>query len=150
MSNFTLASEPQSTFYLSPGIQISWNFCSSILVGVKISFGKMVEEEYYYNLTIGRKSLLGKNKLHTDSDYLYCEIQGGSFLGYYPLSAGAGLGATIFTENKKINVYPKLTLFGGAGIFMTFDYISGKNFTDIGLEAVLPIAFDESYRNLRQ
>ena len=110
----------------------------------------MVSEEYYYNLTIGRDSILGKNRQHVKSAHLYCEIQGGSFGSYYPLSAGAGMGAAIFTGDNDYKIHPKFSLFGGAGIFITLDYIYGKNLTALGLQSVLPVAFKKSYRNLRQ
>lgn len=142
------AEDPESTNYISPGCRISWNFKSTVLLDVKVSFGRMQSEEYYYNLTIGKKFVLGNNAKSDGSQHFYLDIQSGSFFDYYPLSAGGGLGVAIFTKPEVIKLYPRLTIFGGAGLFCTLDYVFIKNLTDFGLQAVLPIPFNEDYREL--
>jgi len=138
-----------STFYISPGCRVSWDFKNKIILGLKISIGRMVSEEYYYNFTIGRKIVI-KNKLDNFSlKHYYIDVQAGSFFNHPPLSAGFGFGTAIFTKSKN-KIYPRLTIFTGAGLFCSLDYVYKKNFIDLGFQAVLPIAFKEKYRKLEQ
>jgi len=135
-----------STYYLSSGIGLSWNFNSTILFNLKLSFGKMVNEEEYYNITIGGKYFINKEAKSWETKYYYFEPQVGSFFQKYPLSGGTGLGLAFFPKTKLF--YPKLSLFGGAGLFLDLDYIFKKGMTDIGIEIVIPYPFDESYRKI--
>lgn len=135
-----------STYYIAPGIGLSWNFSSNILFNLKLSFGKMVNEEKYYNITIGGKYFINKEAKSWETKYYYFEPQVGSFFQKYPLSGGAGLGFAFFPKNRLF--YPKLSLSGGAGIFLGLDYIFSKDLTDLGIEAVIPYPFDESYRSI--
>ncbi|MBU0475839.1 MAG: hypothetical protein KKF62_16960 [Bacteroidetes bacterium] len=133
-----------STFYISPGISISWGGDSNILFGWKLSFGYTKEEKYYYNITYGKKYTLNSKDKVNQLEYKYLEIQIGSFLGYYPLSAGGGLGMTL--SNSQI--YPRLSLFAGAFFFGNFDYTFNKNIIDLGGNINLPIPFKKEFRDL--
>lgn len=148
--NNSFAHDTKSTFYISPGCKISWDFKSSILFTYKISFGKMISEKNYYNITIGRKVSIRTNSENSNPGYYYFDVQAGSFLGLYPFSAGAGIGAAFFSVPEKFVIYPRATSFIGAGLFGSIDYVFVKNFVDLGLQAVLPIAFDEDYRKFDQ
>lgn len=143
------ADDSESTYYVSPGIRVSWNFKSSILMDLKISYGRMRSEEYYYNITIGKKLVLRSDLNKDEIQHIYLDLQGGSFGGYYPVSAGGGIGAAIFTGSRK-KIYPRITIFGGAGLFCTLDYVFARNLVDFGLQAVLPISFNKDYRTFDQ
>lgn len=134
----------QDSFYISPGISISWGGNTDVLFGWKISFGYTNSEKYYYNITFGKKNSLFKKDKVNPLEYKYFEIQAGNFLGYYPLSAGGGLGITL--SNSKI--YPRLSLFGGALFFVNFGYTFNKKIIELGGSINLPIPFKKELRNL--
>jgi len=144
--NYSYSQDSKSTFYFSPGCGISWNFSSSILLEFKISFGKMISEKNYYNVTLGKKILLKNKSIYPNYEHYYLDFQTGSFFGIYPFSAGMGFGVAIFSVSEKLEIYPTLTTFAGAGLFGTINYVFRKNLFDMGLQVVLPIAFDEDYR----
>lgn len=134
----------QDSFYISPGISISWDGDTSIMWGWKISLGYVVMEKYYYNITFGKQKTLLTEINHSNLKYSYLEIQRGDFLGYYPLSAGGGIGMT-FLDDK---IYPKISLYAGALIFININYTINRNVFDVGGKLVLPIPFKEEYRRL--
>jgi len=149
-SIYSYAQDYQSTYYISPGCRISWDLKSSIILGLKISFGRMVSEEYYYNITIGKKFLLIDKSNNIYQRQIYIDLQTGSFLNHYPFSAGIGLGAAIIAKSNEKKLYPRLTIFSGAGLFCTLDYLYKMNLIDLGFQAVLPLAFYENYRKFNQ
>lgn len=144
MTTSANAQDTNSTLYISPGISLSWGGDSNILFGWKLSFGYAKLEKYYCNITYGKKySLISKDKVNP-VEYKYLEIQGGSFLGYSPLSAGGGLGIT-FSNSK---IHPRLSLFGGALLFVNLDYTFNKKIIDLGGSINLPIPFKKEFRDL--
>lgn len=112
--------------------------------GWKISVGYVVMEKYYYNITFGEQKTLLTEINRSNIKYSYLEIQRGDFWGYYPLSAGGGIGMT-FLDDK---IYPKISLYAGALIFINFNYTINRNVFDVGGRLVLPIPFKEEYRRL--
>ncbi len=150
LCNTSFGQDTKSTLYISPGCKISWDFKSSIFFTYKISFGKMVSEKNYYNITIGRKVSIKTNSENHRTGYYYLDLQAGSFFGLYPFSAGVGIGAAFFPEPEKFVIHPRATSFIGAGLFGSIDYVFAKNIVDLGLQAVLPIAFYEDYRKFDQ
>ena len=133
-----------SSFYISPGISLSWGGNSKIIFGWKFSIGYVKSEEYYYNITFGKKDALNLDVEAVAEDYKYLEIQAGSFFDYSPLSAGGGLGIT-FLDSK---IYPKLSLFGGSLFFATLNYTYNRNIFDLGCSLALPYPFNEELRDL--
>lgn len=134
----------QDSFYISPGISISWGGDTSIMWGWEISLGYVVMEKYYYNITFGKQKTFLTEINHSNLEYSYLEIQRGDFWGYYPLSAGGGIGMT-FLDDK---IYPKISLYAGALIFINFNYTINRNVFDVGGRLVFPIPFKEEYRRL--
>lgn len=146
----TPANNSRSTYYLNPGFRISWDFKSNIFIGIKISFGKMINEKYYYNITLGKKFIIDDTLSNINNKHIYVDLQSGSFFGSYPNSAGLGLGVAIFSKGTIKHYYPRLSVFTGSGLFLVMDYIYKKNLLDLGLQTILPIPFNEEYRNLKQ
>jgi hypothetical protein len=134
----------QDSFYISPGISLSWGGDASMMFGWKISLGYVVMEKYYYNITFGKQKTILSEINSNNLKYSYFEVQRGDFLGYYPLSAGGGIGMTILNDK----VYPRLSLYTGALVFINFNYTINKNVFDLGGKLVLPIPFKEEYRRL--
>ncbi|MCZ7609365.1 MAG: hypothetical protein M5U17_04305 [Ignavibacterium sp.] len=134
----------QESFYISPGISLSWDGEGSMMLGWKVSVGYVVFEKYYCNLTFGKKNTLFNEINKNNLKYSYLEIQGGGFFGYYPLSAGSGIGITFLADK----IYPRISLYAGALIFIDFNYTINKNIFDLGGKLVLPIPFNEEYRKL--
>jgi hypothetical protein len=145
-----MGKDNQSTYYVSPGIGIGWDLQSNWMLNLKLSFGKMVDEKYYYNLTVGKKFSLDKNINKGNNGYTHFEIQIGSFFEKYPLSSGFGLGIASFVQNQNNEIYPKISFFSGIGLFGTFEYVYKKNRIEFGIKGVLPIPFNESYRDFSQ
>lgn len=133
-----------STFYVSPGISVSWGGDSNFFFGWKLSLGYFNSEQSYYNITFGGKHTINSGKGVSPLEYKYLELQSGSFLGYYPLSAGAGVGIT-FSDN---DVYPRASLFGGALFFVNVDYTFTRKIFDLGGSISLPIPFKKEFRDL--
>lgn len=138
----------QNDYYISPGIRLSWGGNSTIILGWKVSFGFMHSENYsekcYYNITFGKQDVIYSKNSTTDRDLTYWEIQRGDYYGYYPLSAGGGLGISIIKDK----VDPKLSLFAGGLLFTHFNYTFTRNLFDIGGELVIPYPFDEDNRDI--
>jgi hypothetical protein len=145
-----LSQDYSSTFYISPGIRISWDLKSNIFLDFKVSLGRMVSEEHYYNITFGKKIILNKKASAIFNNHNYIDFQVGSFGNYYPISTGTGLGVAIFTKSNVRKLYPRFTLFAGVGLFCTLDYVFKRNLIDLGLQGVLPIPFNEDYRTFNQ
>ncbi len=134
----------QDSFYISPGLSLSWGGDASIMFGWKISLGYVVLEKNYYNITFGKKHTVFTETNNNHLKYSFFEIQGGGFLDYYHLSAGSGIGLTYLNDQ----IYPRISFFAGTLIFIDLNYTIIKNIFDLGGKLVLPIPFKEEYRRL--
>ena len=142
--NQLISKDWKSTYYLNPGIGIGWNFNSKLIFSAKLSFGRMVNEEYYYNLTIGGKYFTNKAENSWETQYLYIEPQFGLFFNRYPLSGGSGFGLAFYPKERLFSA--KGSLFGGRGLFLSLDYIFKNQMTDMDLKLVIPYPFNDNYR----
>lgn len=134
----------QDDFYISPGLSLSWGGGTSVMFGWKISFGYVSIERYYYNITFGKQNSIFTETKDESLKCSFLEIQRGDFFGYYPLSAGGGVGVTFLNDQ----LYPRISLNAGALIFINFNYTFNKNLFDLGGKLVLPIPFKEENRRL--
>ncbi|GAB4337101.1 MAG: hypothetical protein Kow0037_19410 [Calditrichia bacterium] len=83
-NNNIFSADYESTNYISPGIGISWDFKSNLFLGLKVSFGKMFNEDRYYNITVGKKYLITNSQNSANTAYYHINVQAGSFLDRYP------------------------------------------------------------------
>lgn len=138
-----------SLYYLSPGIKLNWDFHHCFLFETKLSFGYMDSETRYYNCTIGYTKPIIKNDEFKNLKHVFCQIYHGYYHPFYPQSIGTGMGMAFFRDSGNINIFPKMTISYGSGLFCTVDYILIKNSLYLGIQGVLPIPFDEDYRDFR-
>lgn len=134
----------QESFYISPGLSLGWDGGSSLIFGWKVSLGYYMEEKCYYNITFGKQNTIFTDVKNEQINYGYLEIQRGDFFGYYPFSAGGGIGITFLNDK----IYPKISLSAGALLFINLNYTFNKNLFDLGGNLVLPIPFKKEYRDL--
>ncbi len=137
----------QSTFYLSPGIGIIYDFKNNLLIDLKLSIGKMESELRYYNITIGKRINIKTASNEKKINYYYSDFQYGYFGNLYPFSFGSGFGAVFY---NKIKIYPKLDFFIGSGLFANMDYILFMNKLNFGFQTILPLCNNSRYRRLSQ
>lgn len=142
--SFSINIKAQDDFYISPGLSLSWAGGSSVMFGWKIRLGYVVMEKHYYNITFGKQNTLFTESNTNQIKYSYLEIQRGDFWGYYPLSAGGGVGVTFLNDQ----IYPRISLNTGASLFINFNYTFNKNLFDLGGNIVLPVPFKEENRRL--
>ena len=127
-------------FYVSPGADVSWDLDGEFIFSPKISIG-FYENKTFYNLTLGYVS--SENvKLYP---YYYIEPQFGKLsdpmeFRKLQIFTGLGLGVAIHNKATGSNISLRASLFSGFGLFVKSSFLYSETlYTDIGLEAILPI-----------
>ena len=142
----SVQAQDKSTFYVSPGLGITWDFQNTFVFSYKVSLGHMVDEQFFYNITLGNRINMNPKSLSNKNLYSFYEFQLGYFGSLYPISFGTGFGMANYpgTSDGK---HLRISIFGGAGIFGLVSIVPGRREYDFGPLMILPIPFDESYRN---
>ena len=146
LSSITVQAQDQSTFYVSPGIGITWDFQNTFVFNYKVSLGHMVDEQLFYNVTVGNRINMNPKSQSNKNLYSYYEIQVGYFGSLYPMSIGTGIGMANYS-NSTDGKHLRITIFGGAGLFGLVSIVPERKEYDFGPLIIFPIAFDESYRD---
>ncbi len=125
--------------YLSPGVNISWDFNGNFIIGPKVSLG-ILNKGMFYNLTLG--ILSSKNNIIYP--YYYMEGQIGKVSeitqSEFPLLSGFGIGVGYHTNDSNDKISYKLSLFSGYIVFINASVLyRNKIYSDLGFETVLPI-----------
>lgn len=130
--------------YISPGLTISFNSQKVWFVGYKVSIGytgdqmKMLNDNFFYNVTVGLKVPIRKGE--NRSGYLFTECEAGALM--FPYFPGVGIGAAIKrNEDGKIRIRPKGSVFAGALLFLRSDFVFDEHafLYDFGGCLTLPI-----------
>ena len=128
-----------NTFYISPGVNIAWDFDGHFIIGPKVSLGYFYKLTFY-NLTFGYMS----SKNNDLYPIYYIEGQVGAWPDMFEsknimLFVGLGWGIAIHEKLDK-NISFKLSLFGGDIIFLNASFLFNKGlYPNLGTETVLPI-----------
>jgi len=128
-----------SGYYVSPGVNISWDFSGAFIIGSKLSIG-ILKNGSFYNVTFG---ILNSND-KARYPYYYIECQYGVSSQYLEskgviLLNGIGAGIGIHTNGEEKIISYKVSLFSGNTIFINASFLYDKKINpDIGFEAVLP------------
>ena len=134
--------EDLSAIYISPGLDIAWNFEGDFVIGPKISVG-IVRKGAFYNLTFGLSS--SKDKIIYPHYYIEAQCGYSSIITahntqQFLLLTGFGFGIGIHSKDTKNNISYRLSVFSGDIIFLNANvFYTDRFYPEIGLEGVAPI-----------
>lgn len=147
MANVSLASN--KTYYVSPGIGISWDLQGNLTISPKLSVGYL-ENGNFYNLTVGRNFVQGNDT----KSYYYLEGQAGVLsepmeFRKIQVFSGVGLGFNYYPGRTDRSLAFRASAFSGFGGFLKATVTSDQQYrADFGLEGVLPVPLNFNFGSI--
>jgi hypothetical protein len=127
--------------YVSPGITIGYNMnnkCFSFIPKVSLGIANWEATPHFYtNITLGWNLLTRRSPGFNHSNYLFAEIQGGSYL----FGGGFGYAFAKKRGENRWKIYRKHSISIGSFLYLNAHMVKTETETNqtFGLQAALPI-----------